>query len=76
VTIHADASLYAGLFGAGESLQRALDPQRKAYVQVVRGSVTVNGQPLQAGDALRCEHEAQLRIDDGVDAEVLVFDLH
>ncbi len=29
-----------------------LDPQRKTYVHVVRGSVDVNGAPLDAGDAV------------------------
>ena len=76
VTIHADASIYGGLFDAGETLRRPLDPARKAYVHVVRGSVTVNGEELQAGDALRIENEGELSIAGGAAAEVLVFDLH
>ena len=76
VTIHADASIYGGLFDGAASLRRALDPARKAYVHVVRGSVTVNGQALQGGDALRLENESALTIEHGVDAEILVFDLH
>jgi quercetin 2,3-dioxygenase len=76
VTIHADASIYGGLFDAGESLRRPLDPARKAYVHVVRGSVDVNGQRLVGGDALRLENEAELAIEHGEGAEVLVFDLH
>ncbi len=76
VTIHADASIYSGLFDGTEQLKRDLDPARKAYVHVVRGSVSVNGQPLQGGDALRLENESVLTIDQGVDAELLVFDLH
>jgi quercetin 2,3-dioxygenase len=76
VTIHADAVIYSGLFDGAQRLERALDPARKTYVHVVRGSVTVNGQALQGGDALRIEHESKLAIGDGADAEVLVFDLH
>ena len=76
VTIHADASIYSGLFDAGQHLKRELDPARKAYVHLVRGSLEVNGQVLQAGDALRIENESALVIAHGVDAEVLVFDLH
>ena len=75
VTIHADASMYSGLFDGNEHIAIDLDPARKAYVHLVRGSVRVNGQSLQAGDALRMEGESQLSIDDGVDAELLVFDL-
>ena len=76
VTIHADASIYSGLFDGAQALRRELDPARKAYVHVVRGSVSVNGRPLQGGDALRLENEPVLTIDHGVDAELLVFDLH
>jgi len=76
VTIHADAAIYSGLFDGAQALTRALDPARKAYVHLVRGSASVNGQALQAGDALRLENESELRIDQGVDAELLMFDLH
>ena len=75
VSMHADAALYAGLFDAGESAELALDAARKAYVQLVRGRLTVNGQVLQAGDALRVQGESRLTLSDGEDAEVLVFDL-
>jgi redox-sensitive bicupin YhaK (pirin superfamily) len=34
VTLHADASMYAGLFDGGETATLALDPARKAYVHV------------------------------------------
>ena len=77
VMVHADAAIYSGLFdGAQQAVSRELDPARKAYVHVVRGSVAVNGHTLQGGDALRLENESVLSIADGVDAEVLVFDLH
>jgi quercetin 2,3-dioxygenase len=75
VTIHADASLYAGLIDGAERAELALDAQRLAYVHVVRGDVSVNGQPLAAGDAARLSGESRLVIDQGRDAEVIVFDL-
>ncbi len=75
VSIHADATLYAGLFDASESAELALDPVRKAYVHVVRGSLNVNGQTLQGGDAALLANESVLHLDHGQDAEVLVFDL-
>ena len=52
-----------------------LDPTRKAWVQVVRGQVVVNGQALAAGDAIGLENESVLKIINGKEAEVLVFDL-
>ena len=75
VTIHADARLYAGLLDGTESAALALDATRKAYVHLVKGQLNVNGQCLQAGDALALSQEAALTLTDGVDAEVLVFEL-
>jgi quercetin 2,3-dioxygenase len=75
VTIHADASLYAGFFNGAENASLALNPARKGYVHLVRGSVSVNGVALNAGDAMKLEGESQLTIANGNDAEVLVFDL-
>jgi quercetin 2,3-dioxygenase len=75
VTVHADASVYAGLFDGAETATLALDTARKAYVHLVRGELQVNGQALVAGDALMVAGEGQLSIAQGKNAEVLVFDL-
>ncbi|MDD2545840.1 MAG: pirin family protein [Burkholderiaceae bacterium] len=75
VKIHADAALYAGLLDADAPVTLALNPGRKAYVHLVRGSVQANGQALSAGDALLLEQESALVLDQGRQAEVLVFDL-
>ena len=75
VTIHADAALYAGLFDGAERADLALDSGRKAYVHLIRGALEVNGQRLTAGDALKLENETTINLGNGVDAEVLVFDL-
>ncbi len=75
VRIHADATIYAGLFGADESATLAIDPARKAYVHLVRGALDVNGQRLHGGDALLLEGESAIHLGTGRDAEVLVFDL-
>ena len=75
IHISADASLYAGLFDGTESTTLSLQPGRKAYVHLVRGALNVNGLPLQGGDAAKLEGEAEVRLEAGRDAEVLVFDL-
>lgn len=75
VTIHADAAIYSGLFDGAERLARALDPTRRYYAHLIRGGVTVNGQALQGGDALKIEGESALNIENGADAELLLFDL-
>jgi hypothetical protein len=75
VTIHADASISAALVDGAESIARELDPARKAYVQVVRGSLDVNGKRLASGDAAALSGEKSLSLSAGDNAEVLVFDL-
>ena len=76
VTIHADAALYSGLLDGAQTVRRELGTTRRCYVHLVRGSLDVNGQRLQAGDALLFESEALLTLANGDNAEVLVFDLH
>jgi redox-sensitive bicupin YhaK (pirin superfamily) len=75
VTIHADASIYAGLFDADETVTRPLNPARKAYLHVAKGTVAVNGQNLQKGDAALIANESSLTLSNAQDAEVLFFDL-
>ena len=75
VLIHADAKMYAGLFDGNEAATLALDVRRKAYVHLIRGQLEVNGQRLNAGDALKLQSQASLQLSQGQSAEVLVFDL-
>ena len=75
VTIHADAKIYAGLFDGHETALLPLNPARKAYIQVVKGSVQVNGLQLAGGDGALLAAESQVQLTDGKHAEVLVFDL-
>jgi len=75
VKIHADARMYAGLFGAGEQAGLQADPGRKYYVHLIRGELKVNGQALKGGDAAKLQGESEITLSDGKDAEVLVFDL-
>jgi len=74
VSIHQDARLYAGLFDGAERARLEIAPRRKGYVHIVRGSVTVNGEPLEAGDALKTA-SGPIEIEQGKGAEVLLFDL-
>ncbi|MFM2067868.1 MAG: hypothetical protein RLZZ584_2777 [Pseudomonadota bacterium] len=76
ISFNADARLYIGRFdGAAESAELAIAPDRKAYVHLARGALTVNGRALQAGDALAMDGEPLVTVAAGQGAEVLVFDL-
>ncbi|MFT3666253.1 pirin family protein [Piscinibacter sp.] len=73
--LHADATVYAGLFDGAEAAELALAPARLGYVHLVRGELDVNGHALRGGDALLLADEPRVSIAGGREAEVLVFDL-
>ncbi len=75
VTIQQDALMYAGLFDGAEAVTHQLAAGRLAYVHVAVGGATVNGVALHAGDAVKIENETSVRIENGEQAEVLLFDL-
>jgi hypothetical protein len=75
LSINQDVRVFAGLLAAGERDRIELAPGRGAWVQVARGSASVNGVELRAGDGAAIEDEAALEISGVSDAEVLAFDL-
>jgi hypothetical protein len=74
VSIHQDAFLYAGLFHGEERGRLEIGQHRRGYVHVARGTVSVNGQRLAAGDALKIAGGA-IVVERGQGSEVLAFDL-
>src|SRR4029434_9204119 len=75
VTIHQDVRLYSVLLEREQEVVHELNAERHAWVQVARGAVTVNGQPLWQGDGAAVSAEASLRLIGLEPADVLVFDL-
>lgn len=75
MVIHQDAVLLATLLGAGKSLAYPLAAGRRAYLHVVKGDVTLNGEPLGPGDALKISDETLLTLAAQTDSEALLFDL-
>jgi quercetin 2,3-dioxygenase len=75
VIVHCDARLYLGNFGAGQQQTLELAPGRHAWVQVLRGTLRVQGRELSAGDGAALSEEAKLELEGTLGGEVLVFDL-
>ena len=75
VSLHRDADMFATLLDAGQSVRHTLRDGRAAWVQVARGSVSLNGTRLEAGDGVAIEDAGELAFDGARDAEVLVFDM-
>ena len=79
--IHQDVALYAAVLSSGETVGHPLAADRRAWVQVARGAVTVNGEALSAGDGAAITGETAIEItatgdaDVDADAEFILFDL-
>jgi len=77
IAIRQDARLYASVLEPGQSVCLDLPKGRHAWAQILRGTVSVNGQKLTAGDGLAASNEPRLEVaaTDGEKAELLLFDL-
>ncbi|MBE0566415.1 MAG: pirin family protein [Krumholzibacteria bacterium] len=73
--IHQDVAVHASILGDGETVSHALAPGRHAWVQVARGTVTMNGVELGQGDGAAVGAEDRLEFAGRDEAEFLVFDL-
>jgi quercetin 2,3-dioxygenase len=74
-TIHQDAEIHRVRLQPGASIQHHLRPGRGLWLQVMRGSLTLDGTALIAGDGASSEDEGDFEIR-AIDAtEALLFDL-
>ena len=75
VLIHQDAGIYAAILNAGDRAEHAVGTGRNAYVHLIRGQLSVNGNVLKGGDALKITGEPLVSFDQADAAELLLFDL-
>jgi redox-sensitive bicupin YhaK (pirin superfamily) len=76
VSIHQDVDLYATVLGRDQTVRHTLRPGRHAWLQVARGTLTLNGRALEAGDGAAVSDEVTLEFAGSAErAEALVFDL-
>jgi redox-sensitive bicupin YhaK (pirin superfamily) len=73
--VHQDIRIHAARLSKGASLGRDLDPSRRHWLQVARGSLSANGLTLTAGDGLALSSENRLDLAAAEPSEVLFFDL-
>lgn len=74
--INQDARIFVTELRQGERVEHALAPGRHAWVQVLRGSVTLNGSELREGDGAAVSDEGRVEVTGASGGgEALVFDL-
>ncbi len=77
VKINQDVKLYSSILKTGEEVAHELATNRHAYIQMVKGSVTLKGEILEAGDGAAISDEIVLKIKSLADeTEFLLFDLN
>lgn len=75
LSMRADARLYGGCFDGPQAQVLPLAAGRLGYVHLISGELEANGCRLAAGDAVMLQDESEVRLTQGMEAQVLVFDL-
>ncbi len=75
LAIDQDATIFLSSLKDGEEVSHRSHSGHKAYVFVISGGVTVNGQALATGDQARIAEEKDLTIRAKNDAEFILLDL-
>jgi hypothetical protein len=75
VTVHQEVDLFITSVGAHGEIRYTLGTQRHAWIQIIQGTVTVNGQSLATGDGAAVSDEDELVFRAAAESEFLLFDL-
>jgi redox-sensitive bicupin YhaK (pirin superfamily) len=73
--IHQSAEVFLSSVDSGQTVTHALTTGRYAWLQVLRGSVHLNGVALGAGDGAAVWDEANMSVQADTPAEAMLFDL-
>jgi quercetin 2,3-dioxygenase len=75
VMVHQDVDVWTARLVPGEQASFRVKPSRRAWVQLARGSATLNGVKLNEGDGAAISQEEILECRVVKDPEILLFDL-
>jgi redox-sensitive bicupin YhaK (pirin superfamily) len=75
VTIHRDVDLYATILDPDATVTHRMAAGRKAWLQIARGNVMLDGQPLAAGDGAAIDGAREVTLTGASETEVLLFDM-
>jgi hypothetical protein len=75
VEVHQETTFYVSSLKPGDSVGHELDPDRRAYLFVISGTVEVNGKQLSTGDQARISEEAAITINAIEPSEIILIDL-
>lgn len=73
--IHQDATFYVSRLNADEQVTHTLQPGRRAFLYVIEGAVTLNGETLNTGDQARLVAQETLALQAAQTSELILIDL-
>ena len=73
--INQDAEIFVGKFSAQKTFDFVVKKDRKIWIQIVSGKISVNGEIFESGDAAAIENESELKIIAEGNSEFLLLDL-
>ena len=75
IRITSNVNMYASLLDKGKALKYVNPKGRHVWIQIAKGSLSVNGTKLGQGDGVRTSDAGALKIAATSNAEFLLFDL-
>ncbi|MBN8828697.1 MAG: pirin family protein [Sphingobacteriia bacterium] len=75
ITIKQDANIYACILESGSELLFTPKENRGIWIQIIKGTITVNNEILETGDGARIEEEKEILVKGIEESEFLLFDL-
>jgi redox-sensitive bicupin YhaK (pirin superfamily) len=75
ISIKQDADMYISRLKGNETVDFTVRPQRGAWIQVVKGLVSVNGTEVKTGDGIAVDESGLLSFRAIGDSEFILFDL-
>ncbi len=75
VQIAQDLRMYASVLSDGEEVTHSLAKGRHAWLQVVRGDLSVNGVELAEGDGVSFSEAIEIAVKSKGESELILFDL-
>jgi redox-sensitive bicupin YhaK (pirin superfamily) len=75
VLVHQDAHLFVSRLSAGRSVTHPLSEGRGAYLYVISGDISANGERMETGAAAQIVDEPEVRIEATADSELVLVDV-
>ncbi|MTI19097.1 pirin family protein [Rhodobacteraceae bacterium RKSG542] len=72
--VRSDTDVYAAYLKQGQSIDFAVKEGRRAFVQIVGGTLSLNGTELSQGDAAQIDNSGDLEFRNGENAEFILFE--